>query len=101
MLSERADLISSVRSVTLVLRSMGGIAYTTGSELDDDHKEIHFSTDYIGGLSADRVKHEILGVVRHEMVISAIMLLGLWRTNRAFDRCTVGNIMGWGHAREA
>lgn len=49
---------------------MGGIAYTTGSELDDDHKEIHFSTDYVGGLSADRVKHEILGVVRHEMVTS-------------------------------
>lgn len=58
----------SVRSVTLVLRSMGGIAYTTGSELDDDHKEIHFSTDYIGALPAEKVKHEILGVVRHEMV---------------------------------
>lgn len=65
----RADLLPSVRSVTLVLRSMGGIAYTTGTELDDDHKEIHFSTDYIGGLSTERVKHEILGVVRHEMVI--------------------------------
>ena len=74
--SGRADLIPSVRSVTLVLRSMGGIAYTTGSELDGDHKEIHFSTDYIGGLSVERVKHEILGVVRHEMVISVIMLLG-------------------------
>lgn len=47
---------------------MGGVAYTTGSEIDDDHKEIHFSTDYIGGLSPERVKYEIIGVVRHEMV---------------------------------
>lgn len=64
-----ADLLCSVRSVTLVLRSMEGIAYTTGSELDDDHKEIHLSTDYIGSVSAERVRNEILGVVRHEMVI--------------------------------
>src|ERR1700712_6008379 len=27
------------RSVTLILRDMGGVAYTTGSDLDDDHKE--------------------------------------------------------------
>ena len=47
---------------------MGGVAYTTGSEIDDEHKEIHFSTDYIGGISPERVQDEILGVVRHEMV---------------------------------
>ena len=47
---------------------MGGLAFTTRSEIDNDHKEIHFSTGYIGGIQADRVREEILGVVRHEMV---------------------------------
>ena len=37
----------SVRSVTLYLEEMGGVAYTKGSELDDDHKEIHFSIQHI------------------------------------------------------
>jgi len=47
---------------------MDGIAYTTGSELDNDHKEIYFSLDYIGQLPDDRTQNEILGVIRHEMV---------------------------------
>ncbi|KAF3937396.1 hypothetical protein ABW19_dt0206418 [Dactylella cylindrospora] len=62
----------NVRSVTLILRPMGGVAYTTGSDLDDDHKEIHFSTDYIAGVhqrsKGGQDKEEILGVIRHEMV---------------------------------
>ena len=56
------------RSVTLVLRPMDGIAYTTGLELDSDHKEIHISLDYILGIDASRSSHEILGVLTHEMV---------------------------------
>lgn len=56
------------RSVTFVIRSMGGVAYTKGSDLDDDHKEIHFSTDYIAGIAESRQTDEILGVIRHEMV---------------------------------
>ncbi|KAI9890940.1 MAG: hypothetical protein M1814_003441 [Vezdaea aestivalis] len=56
------------RSVTLVLRSMNGVAYTVGTELDDDHKEIHFSTNYIEGIASDRKMEEIKGVVTHEMV---------------------------------
>lgn len=28
------------RSVTLYIEDMGGVAYTKGSDLDDDHKEI-------------------------------------------------------------
>lgn len=56
------------RSVTLVLRSMGGVAYTTGTELDSDHKEIHMSLDYILGIDASRSSDEILGVLTHEMV---------------------------------
>lgn len=51
---------------------MGGVAYTTGSELDDEHKEIHFSTDYITDVQersqGKDTRGEILGVIRHEMV---------------------------------
>ncbi|KAF3903098.1 hypothetical protein ABW21_db0203895 [Orbilia brochopaga] len=61
-----------VRSVTLILRPMDGVAYTTGMDLDDDHKEIHFSTNYIAGVhersNGAQDKEEILGVLRHEMV---------------------------------
>ena len=50
---------------------MDGVAYTTGSSLDDDHKEIHFSLDYIGNIPAkspQRQRSEIQGVLVHEMV---------------------------------
>lgn len=56
------------RSVTLILRDMGGVAYTTGSDLDDDHKEIHFSMSYIAGITSERRTDEIMGVLTHEMV---------------------------------
>jgi len=38
---------------------MEGVAYTTGSELDPDHKEIHFSLDYIAKISEERATNEI------------------------------------------
>jgi hypothetical protein len=60
--------VPTTRSVTLILRPMGGVAYTTGSDLDSDHKEIHFSLDYINGISVSRKADEILGVLTHEMV---------------------------------
>ncbi|KAL0933116.1 pbsp domain-containing protein [Colletotrichum truncatum] len=60
--------VPPTRSVTLILRDMPGVAYTTGSDLDDDHKEIHFSMSYIAGISAERRTHEIMGVLTHEMV---------------------------------
>ncbi len=47
---------------------MPGVAYTTGSSLDDDHKEIHLSLDYINGISSTRQRDEINGVLVHEMV---------------------------------
>ena len=47
---------------------MGGVAYTTGSDIDDDHKEIHFSLDYIKNIASERQKQEIQGVLVHEMV---------------------------------
>lgn len=56
------------RSVTLILRDMGGVAYTTGKDLDDDHKEIHFSLPYIANIRAERQAHEITGVLTHELV---------------------------------
>ena len=63
--------IPSTRSVTLILRAFGGVAYTTGIELDDDHKEIHFSLNHITNVnsqSAQRTGKEIRGVLVHEMV---------------------------------
>ncbi|CAK7565386.1 MAG: hypothetical protein SEPTF4163_003302 [Sporothrix epigloea] len=58
------------RSVTLILRAMPGVAYTTGSELDGDHKEIYFSLEYIAGIRprGERVTAEITGVLTHELV---------------------------------
>ncbi|KAF2089570.1 plant basic secretory protein [Saccharata proteae CBS 121410] len=60
--------IPPVRSITLILRPMPGVAYTTGLDIDNDHKEIHFSTDYIASIPLARRQREMLGVLRHEMV---------------------------------
>ncbi|KAG5980191.1 hypothetical protein E4U55_004299 [Claviceps digitariae] len=57
------------RSVTLILRDMPGVAYTTGSDLDNDHKEIHFALDHISpNTDPARVSAEITGVITHELV---------------------------------
>jgi hypothetical protein len=62
--------IPATRSVTLILRDFGGVAYTTGTELDDDHKEIHFSLPYIGSTVTDNSDpiSELKGVLTHELV---------------------------------
>ncbi|QDS70851.1 hypothetical protein FKW77_005453 [Venturia effusa] len=61
--------IPPTRSITLILRDMPGVAYTTGSDIDSDHKEIHFSTSYIEGqMHKDGFEKEVLGVITHEMV---------------------------------
>ena len=75
-----------VRSVTLILRPMEGVAYTTGTDLDEAHKEIHLSLDYLlarikqfyrtedvsalpNSEAGDKAFiHEVRGVVTHEMV---------------------------------
>lgn len=65
------DEIHQVRSVTVIVREMGGVAYTTGLPLDDLHKEIHVSLDYIQGVLARNsagLRHEVAGVITHEMV---------------------------------
>lgn len=56
------------RSVTVVLRAMPGVAYTIGSDMDPDHKEIHMSLGYIQAVDASRSTDEILGVLTHELV---------------------------------
>ncbi|KAK4193778.1 putative pbsp domain-protein [Podospora australis] len=67
--SDRHTTPPPTRSVTLILRDMDGVAYTTGTDLDDDHKEIHFSLKYISSISpASRLAHEITGVLTHELV---------------------------------
>ncbi|KAF7548580.1 hypothetical protein G7Z17_g6972 [Cylindrodendrum hubeiense] len=57
------------RSITLILRDMPGVAYTTGSDLDSDHKEVHFSLGYIDRISPpSRRPEEVTGVITHEFV---------------------------------
>ncbi|KAK3400127.1 peptidase of plants and bacteria-domain-containing protein [Sordaria brevicollis] len=60
------------RSVTVILRDMGGVAYTTGTDLDSDHKEIHFSLSYIAAhipsSPPSRLPAELTGVLTHELV---------------------------------
>lgn len=57
------------RSVTLILRAMGGVAYTTSIDLDVDHKEIHFSLTYIArNAGLKDLRHELVGVLTHELV---------------------------------
>ncbi|KAL8827994.1 MAG: hypothetical protein Q9170_006790 [Blastenia crenularia] len=69
--SQSNSHIPPVRSVTLILRAMDGVAGTSGSELDDEHKEISFSLRYISKIPAEpasRRRDEIQGVLVHEMV---------------------------------
>lgn len=56
--------VDSVEVIHLILRSMPGVAHTTGSSI---YKEIHFSLDHIVNC-ASRAKDEILGVLTHEVV---------------------------------
>lgn len=60
--------LPTTRSVTFILRDMDGVAYTTGSDLDNDHKEIHFSTRHIDNQSPERIADELYGVITHELV---------------------------------
>ncbi|KAL8740568.1 MAG: hypothetical protein Q9190_006751 [Brigantiaea leucoxantha] len=78
--------IPPTRSVTLILQSFDGVAYTTGNDLDNDHKEIHFSLDYIAEISETRQHDEIQGVLVHEMV-------HCWQWN-ALGTCPSGLIEG-------
>ncbi|MCJ1234079.1 hypothetical protein MMC14_002037 [Varicellaria rhodocarpa] len=68
---ENKMALPPVRSITLILKPMDGVANTSGSDLDDEHKEIRFSLDYIASIqpkTAERQRDEIIGVLVHEMV---------------------------------
>ncbi|KAG9563686.1 PBSP domain protein, partial [Aureobasidium melanogenum] len=64
--------IPGTRSVTLILRDMDGVAYTTGADIDNDHKEIHLSLSYLNHVASQKASYsartELLGVVCHELV---------------------------------
>ncbi|RAK98665.1 basic secretory family protein [Aspergillus ibericus CBS 121593] len=68
-LSTFTPYVPATRSVTVLLRDIDGVAYTTGTELDNDHKEIHLSLSYIRTCTGylDPVA-EITGVLTHELV---------------------------------
>ncbi|KAF9486422.1 plant basic secretory protein [Pholiota conissans] len=58
------DVPRNVKQISLILRSMDGVAHTTGSKA---HKEIHYSLDYIKA-TKHRARDEIMGVLVHEVV---------------------------------
>ena len=67
------DRVPPIRSITLYLLPMGGVAYTNGLDIDDDHKKITLSLEYIHSVSKrpkqpEQLGAEIQGVLVHEMV---------------------------------
>ncbi|KAJ5247491.1 hypothetical protein N7468_002474 [Penicillium chermesinum] len=65
--------IPPTRSVTIILRDFDGVAYTTGTDIDNDHKEIHVSLKYLHSLDIHKSRtsdpvREITGFLTHELV---------------------------------
>ncbi|EEP78786.1 conserved hypothetical protein [Uncinocarpus reesii 1704] len=60
--------LPDTRSVTFILRDFSGVAYTTSLDIDSDHKEIHFSLSHIARAASGDPRHEIIGVLTHELV---------------------------------
>ena len=77
------------RSVTIVLRSMDGVAYTTGLDLDEDHKEIHVNLRYISKVRK-APRDEMLGVLCHELVHCF-----QWNANGTCPRGLIEGIADW------
>ena len=58
-----------VRVITLRIKSNpGGVATTSGYDLDSMHKTIELSAEYVAGITPARLRSEICGVVAHELV---------------------------------
>ncbi len=68
LLYDRNQDQPGTRSVTLVARAMPGVAFTKGIDIDNDHKEIHLSTDYIASTGPELRMLEVHGVLVHELV---------------------------------
>ena len=86
LLTPRGESYPNVRSITLIFRDFDGVAYTTGKDIDSEHKEIHFSTSYILSIAPERITDEITGVLVHEMV-------HVWQWNGE-HACKMGLIEG-------
>lgn len=54
----------TIHTITLYIRPVDGVAYTTENMIDPKAKEIHFNTNYIKQCTF----HEISGVLIHELV---------------------------------
>lgn len=69
-ISSFTPFIPPTRSVTIILQDFNGVAYTNGTDLDDDHKEIHFSLSYIIHVCNNDAQPlaELKGVLTHELV---------------------------------
>ncbi|KAL8290081.1 hypothetical protein RQP46_003020 [Phenoliferia psychrophenolica] len=81
-----------IRSVTFHLRAFDGVAHTNGSELDDAHKEIHISTNYLARIGGDplQIRKEIVGVVVHELVH-----VFQWNGNGSCDGGVIEGVADW------
>ncbi|KAI9883743.1 MAG: RNA processing protein [Watsoniomyces obsoletus] len=63
------DQQPGTRSVTLIIRYLPGLAaFTRGRTIDNDHKEIHLSADYIISCDPELRMLEVHGVLVHELV---------------------------------
>ena len=84
------------RSVTVVLRPMDGVAYTTGIDLDSSHKEIHVNLNYIRDCTdkSERRRNEIIGVITHEMV-HCYQYDGSGSQNPKLQRCQASYLQVW------
>lgn len=64
--------LQPVRSITLYVEQDAGLAYTTGSRLDNLHKELHLSSAYLDRVRSssglERLHAELRGVLVHELV---------------------------------
>lgn len=58
------EAFPTIHSVTILIRPMDGVAYTTAGILDPAAKEVHCSAAYFGHSNL----HEISGVLIHELV---------------------------------
>lgn len=80
------QLFPPVRSITLLLRHIDGVGYTTGKEIDDEHKEIHLSLSYVATRDPALLKAEMTGFLVHEMT-------HVWQWN-GMGTCNGGLIEG-------
>jgi len=60
--------IPNIHSITLFIRPMDGVAYTTEGVVDPKTREIHFAAGYIERIDHIHSAEELSGVLLHELV---------------------------------